>query len=625
MGSRLTAMLVLVFFQICTVTARERFAVVFLADVKYASDPAWVEKIKSWGATGVNLRVSRWAVEQAYGRYNWQSVRSALVTLAKADLDVYVRVSMGLLSGTLASAYGEDDFHQTNDRSGRRIYYNYHFPPTVQRPILNLTSERARGDMLRFFSAVRNELASMDKRVRSRIKLLVPTISPDDETELPSARQKTSQLKDFWAWLTGYSQPEKRAFVQYLRKKYGTVGNLQRTWGPGIETFSTEDIDIDTYDWERLKSTYRHYPEGRKDFIDFRWKELKRFIDSCARMAHPFPFGVQFGSVYDAAIEFKGFYDVTALLENVDAVIIDDVPEYAPNFSFAVAYLRSIGRFWDKVKDRPAGSGMKFFTESNWPGYRYYEPNTLVRYWIEQLTTYHEGGGAGVFISHWGTDDIQMPWPNRSAPERVYVAAQLVKADSLDAEELGVKSRAYRKWRRTLVKYSHAPVHTVLPNSTVHIGCEQVLYSRGSPSSEVYHVRNRPFRDRGEIPGDDRVSAKAVKLEEFPLSRFFREATEEAGAGESKANQSDVVTNFMLSRCPEFVFQYDTLRLSRASYYMSDAAFGAVAALRHDSLVVVGARDRSGSRLARPGARDDYDKPRPTEMLYRSEKDQKVR
>ncbi len=623
MRVRLTIVLLLLGFQVCTATARERFAVVFLADLQYASDPEWVAMIKTWGATGVNLRVSRWAVEQSYGTYNWQSVRKALATLARADLDVYIRVSMGLLSATLASAYGEDDFHQTNDLPGRRIYYNYHFPPTVQRPILNVTSVRSRGDMLRFFKAVRNELASMDADVRSRIKLLVPTISPDDETELPSARQKSAEVEDSWAWLTGYSQPEKRAFLQYLRKRYGTVGNLRRIWGPGIESFPM--IDIDAYDWERLKSTYRYYPAGRKDFLDFRGTELKHFIDSCAEISNPFPFGVQFGSVYDAAIEFKGFYDVTPLLENVDAVIIDDVPEYAPNFPFAAAYLRSVGRFWDEEKARSAGSEMRFFTESNWPGYRYYEPSTLVRYWTDQLRTYHEAGGSGIFISHWGTDDIQTPWPGSSDPHRVYVAAQHVKADSLDAEEMELKSRAYKKWRRTLRAYAHAPLRKILPNVTVHIGCEQVLYSRGTPSSVVYHVRNRPFRDRGEIPGDDRVSAGAVKLEEFPLSRFFRQALEEASSDDSVARYSDVLTNFMLSRRPGFVYQYDTLHLSLASHYMSDEAYGAVAALPGDGPIVVGRQDGSEGRLARPGARNEYDKLRPSETLDRRTKAPRVR
>jgi hypothetical protein len=141
----------------------------------------------------------------------------------------------------------------------------------------------------------------------------------------------------------------------------------------------------------------------------------------------------------------------------------------------------------------------------------------------------------------------------------------------------------------------------------------------------VYHVRNRPFRDRGEIPGDDRVSAGAVQLEEFPLSRFFRQALEETSSNDSIALHSDVLTNFMLSRRPGFVLQYDTLRLSLASHYMSDEAYGAVAALPGDGPIVVGRQDGNEGRLARPGARNEYDKLRPSETLDRRTKAPRVR
>src|SRR5690606_23330855 len=245
------------------------------------------------------------------------------------------------------------------------------------------------------------------------IKLIVPTLSADDATEYPFASFNDGTHID--AILSRFSPVEIQKFMTFLKNKYKNVNNLNKIWknisgaNSNFNSIDSSSITIRSYGWETIKPlppapfTFYNYPEGRRDFLEFRINELKKFIDTCAYEVHNygFNFGVQFGSIYDNIIELRGVHEPTSLLENVDYIITDEVIEYAPNFNFAADYSRTLCRFWESEN----GKKIRFGTESNWPGYNSHTPQNLIKYWSEQVRTFFQKGASCLFISHWGTED----------------------------------------------------------------------------------------------------------------------------------------------------------------------------------------------------------------------------
>ena len=359
--------------------AQDTFEVVFLANVEYATDAVWLENIKNdWGATGILLRIDRSIIDRRFlnppppgDEYLWDhpsfNYDLAFEMIESYDLDIYVKVTTMYFNLDLVDThYFDDDFHI---RYNGERFYNRYFDPPNEKPMLNLTSPKATGDLLTFFDEVVDHLNNdLTSNIRDRIKLLVPGLSPDNETEFPF-----NTLGVVEGELTGYSVPEIEEFMVFLNNRYGSVENLNETWGDGASFggINSNDIVIQGYKWEIIRddpNDYYLYEPGRRDFLDFRTKELKDFIDGCATRAHNgnFNLGVQFGSLYDWIIEFRGFYDPTSLIENVDYVITDEILEYEPNFTFAADYSRSLCSFWER--QGPAKKKIKFATETNWPG-----------------------------------------------------------------------------------------------------------------------------------------------------------------------------------------------------------------------------------------------------------------
>ena len=266
--------------------------------------------------------------------------------------------------------------------------------------------------------------------------------------------------KGTWGWLSGYSEIEQDAFIKYLEDKYLTVSNLNAAWGTSFTSINRAEIKIKEYGWENIEEKYI-CSEGRKDFIDFLTSQLKNFIDTCASIVHSanknFKIGVQLGSVYDTGIEFGAFYDVTPLLEKVDMVICDDVAEYQPNFNFAADYLRSICNYWNWKRGNYLGP-LNFATETNWPGYNHIIPDTLVKYWQIQLQSYYDRGASTLFISHWGTIDLDVTWlPDKplsdSDPYLHFTIGDLIINNELTSDGPYIQSQAYLKWKNTLNHY----------------------------------------------------------------------------------------------------------------------------------------------------------------------------
>ena len=332
----------------------KKFEIVYLAAGEYAANPVWLKKIRDdWKATAINLRIYRFAIEGADCKLNWNNnpyeVDSALTEIADAGLDIYLRVNFAILTNQQIKNYTEDDFHiRSNGEKFLNIYR--------KEPLLNVTAKKSRGDMLNFLSKVIEHLNTLPCHIRCRIKLIVPTLSQDDETEFPFATYDKATDKDLFDVLTGFSRPEMAAFMRFLSYKYDSINALNKSWSEGanFSSFDTSQIQIRKYNWDSVKTDpnskdYYKFVNGRKDFLDFRIEELKKFLDDCSSIVRRagYKFGVQFGSIYDNLAEFRGFYDPTSLIQNVDMVITDDILEYYPNYNFSADYSRSLCKYWD--------------------------------------------------------------------------------------------------------------------------------------------------------------------------------------------------------------------------------------------------------------------------------------
>jgi hypothetical protein len=373
----------------------------------------------------------------------------------------------------------------------------------------------------------------------------------------------------FWGWLSGYSRPEREAFLRYLCRKYnGSETNtraeqLNAAWGSSFPRIDGSSIALDAFDWETLKPDYRDYPAGRRDFIDFRASELKRFADTCAAISHAagFKFVLQFGSIYDQGIEAKGFFDVTPLCENADYLVNDDIPEYAGNFSYVADFQRSIARFWEyRRAGTPAArrGRIRFGTETNWPGYAHIRPNDLVYYWREQVTRLVDRGGSFVYVAHWGTTDGETIWKEDAGggreTERRYLVADLVMEDDLDREEGKVTSRAYTLWRTTLKNLAGIPPRMVEPTSAIRLSHEQVWYGAGPRSGASY--RRQGVSHGGDIVTFDGNREARIKSVEFPTTLHVRKVLSRNRSGPAVNDPVDIITDFMDAAAPGFKQRY---------------------------------------------------------------------
>lgn len=512
----------------------QKFEIVYLADGKYACNTIWLNKMRDdWKATGINLKIYRFAVERPDGSCNWNNglydVDEALRKITDAGLDIYLRVNLiAFLDNQILKNYGDDDVQiRSNGKRFNHVYDSH------RRPIPNLTSLKARNDMLQFFQKVVSHLNSLPADIRNKIKLIVPSLTPDDETELPFDTYDDSAKTLVANELSGFSRPEIYGFMQFLKEKYHSIDSLDRSWGEGARftDFDSSQIKIRNYNWNGLKynpsaSDYYKFENGRKDFLDFRRGELKKFIDDCSIIVRKagFRFGAQFGSIYDSLVEFRGFYDPTPLIENVDELITDDILEYYPNYGFSADYSRSLCKYW-MWKNR-SKKKICFATEINWPGYAEHSPENLIKYWALQLRTFYEKGASCLFVSHWGTLDS----PNE-VPVKVLS---------------GVLLPDYKAWQDTLSKFQNAPVKIVRSKLAYNLACEQGLcyQKKISPdNSGSYDF----IHNEGLIVSN--ISGKNIL--EFPLNRYSK--LTKVNEKIISAKNFDYVTGYMIQNSPKYI------------------------------------------------------------------------
>jgi len=540
----------------------QTFNVVFLANTKYAENPQWLNQIKNWGATGINYRIFRHILENKDHTINsneWHNITKCLKLISDSKLDMFIRVNMFNLPKGYWPDYNKDDYQQTVDG----IMYSTYLSDNI--PTLNLTSPIALRDRIHFFQTVIDSLNSQPASIRSRIKLIVPTLSQDDETGLMLNRKFPPEGKGTWGWLSGYSEIEQDTFIKYLEDKYLTVSNLNAAWSTSFTGINRAEIKIKEYGWENIEEKY-FCSEGRRDFIDFLTGQLKNFIDTCATIVHTanenFEIGVQFGSVYDGGIEFGAFYDVTFLLEKVDMVICDDVAEYQPNFNFAADYLRSICNYWNWKRGnylRP----LNFGTETNWPGYNHIIPDTLVKYRQMQLQSYYDRRASTLFISHWGTIDLDVTWlPDKplsdSDPYLHFTIGDLIINDELTSDGPYIQSQAYFKWKSTLNHYRTLKVKTISSkNCVVHLSPARVLTSKTNGSQFDHHIHN--IGDSvSYIPTFDGKHFSYSKLYRFPIYKFTN-LNSPHSTYTFYNEDCDIITDYMIEKSPEYFLEtYNT-------------------------------------------------------------------
>lgn len=154
--------------------------------------------------------------------------------------------------------------------------------------------------------------------------------------------------------------------------------------------------------------------------------------------------------MYDSLIEFRGFYNLTPLIENVDQLISDEILEYYPNFSFSAYFSRSLSKYWTwKSRNKQPNA---FATESNCSSYASHNPKDLIKYWSLQLRTFYEKGASCLFVSYWGTV---------GSPNDI---SEKVLAGSLLSD--------YGAWQDTLKKFQNIPVKVVNYNYAYNLSCE---------------------------------------------------------------------------------------------------------------------------------------------------------
>lgn len=549
-------------------STKAQFEIVYMAEAYYINkDHIWLRNIKNdWNATGINLVLYRadfeHKLDEVYNKTRRNATIYALNKIADSGLSIYIRINMGiskaawfntsLPGGTNSEGgYTIDDIHQTANNvpisNGSNRYY------------LNLTSEKPRNDMFEFVDYIVNDLlqdASVKQSTRNAVKMIIPTLTPDDETEYPS------EISGEWGYMSGFSDTELDSFLVSLQKKYSSITNLNNVWKGLTETkinnWNSIKANIHNWNWEREYSVkYYKYLAGRKDFIDFRTGELKKFIDKCAEIVHGrnIKFGVQFGSIYDAGILLKGFYEVTPLLENVDHFVVDDILEYVNNWDFAADYARSVCNYWNRTQSRINNevvknqrSKMTFSTESNWPGYNNYSSNTLNYYWGIQLQKYYEKGASSLFISHWGSE-----WgggQNPKVPDQVKTGLT-----------------GYNYWKTKLEYYKNKTIKSIENDTAIHLSCEQSLYSRNASSQ--WNYRNNVGFNVGDIKDIDNSTHN---FWEFPLYTFTKPRLfYNNSSNETYRDSGDFITNFMIANSPDYLESYyNSLKLNGTSYYIPD-------------------------------------------------------
>jgi len=93
------------------------------------------------------------------------------------------------------------------------------------------------------------------------------------------------------AWQGGFDAETTKRFVEWLRKRYGTVADLNAAWGTGLAAFEAVDPkDTGVFDYAHLQSGEAKHPDAVEDHIEFRSQVISESLGKQAellRQRHP--------------------------------------------------------------------------------------------------------------------------------------------------------------------------------------------------------------------------------------------------------------------------------------------------------------------------------------------------
>jgi hypothetical protein len=360
--------------------------------------------------------------------------------------------------------------------------------------------------------------------------------------------------------MSGYSAPEINSFVLFARRKYHVVSNLNASWGSNFSSFLEISQQMRTFGWHEQPNDPNHsfqFPNGRKDWLDFRTRELKNFLDTLClvtkKINRKFRFGLQFGSFYDNLLTLRGFCDPTPLLEKVDFFITDEIAEYKPNFDFAANYSRSLARYWNWKNRHGPKNEIQFATETNWPSYGFdeqhpkgYTPDALCRNWTIQLETFYQNGASAHFVSLWGTMEAIL-----------YHFADSIKSGFY------MRPDQYLAWSETLshYRYVRAPIS---PKRAVYFACQQTVQTGKEDDRFTYTFGEQVGVDTGSV--DTATGYKILPFYEFPFTRFTKPPIDSTTDHTQTPEFYDIVTDYIIETSPEYLStQYNELYLTPSS------------------------------------------------------------
>lgn len=486
-------------------------------------DNLWLNTIKNnCGATGILLFVTWQNTEDDNqpGTFHWETLDASINSLLANNLKVNIRAvfewkpTWAEYDPSNPNAIFDINDYQ-NKYDGIFINYDPLNPnPNCVHP-LNFVSNRSKTYMKNFYSNLLDHLSLTFGA--SQIEYIFPSTSTNVEMEYQPGE------------MCGYSSYEITAFQNFLRLKYyNDINLLNPQWESSFNDFT--EIDPKIYNWQVLAQYHPQYahPKGRVDWMEYRTKMLKDFIDECATITHNkgFKMGIELGSIYDWAIENRGWYDPTSLAENVDFFKIADIAEYVPNRFFGADYMRSICNYWMNIHPE---KHIVFSNETNWFGYGDppHTPEELSRDWTYQIEASYNRGAETHFVFGWD-------WV--SGKELLYNI-----------------THGYANWCNVLNSYKNQPIIYPSHSKAVNLSCEQ-----------------------GNFEGNAGYDHLIGQPNYYTIFNFLKSISPEdpyISNNNNYDNNCDIVTNFMINNSPLYANKYNNFYFTKSSQYIPERTY----------------------------------------------------
>jgi len=564
------------------------FEIVYNADFKYAKRLEWVQKIRDdWHATGINLRI-RWrdvikanvipSTSLSNSDCVWDSVDAALSTIASSIpstpyLDIYIRINMSETNTAWQSTLQTSAYDSMMAKAyDGNIYSNAYTDNITRGPrMFSILSNGARNIMEKFYRLVLDHLNNSP--YKNRIKLIVPTFSQDDESDLPShTRRIIAGVDKDWPESTGFSIGERRSFKFYLIQRYANnINKLNEKWGTYFSSFDQIESQMINWNWHSI-GDYGNgyltitYPKGKKEWVDFKTETLRQFHNKLASIAHEtnynFKYGIQLAPIYLNGAEDRGYYDPTSIFEEADFIIAADGPQMDLNHNWIADVTRSIANYWSFEKNKTLDDKVKFATELSWMDYNIINgydvdgttwtssqkttgADSLTFYYTNLMNSFYNKGASAIFLSHWGNDE--MTWVS-------------------DYVEAGTEINRYSIWRTNLGNKKNQSIQSITNDVVYHISFVQGLYIRNTGYDSLDNYAHN--EGKGVYGPNTESMPNVVPRYIYPLMKYSSRLPNYI-SNNAYNGSGDFLTNFMVRNDYTFFSSYYTSRNSNIGIYLT--------------------------------------------------------